>query len=262
MKFQQIRGASVKLTYAGKHFLIDPFLAPKDFYPPLTVCHFPDKRWPTVELCLPTDEIVKNLDAVIVTHMHPDHFDEFAAKVLPKNIVFFAQDEADAKALQQYGFENIKLLSYEGTRFDNVSLYRVDCLHGHPETTQKYYDASNLRETASGVIFEAKGEKIFYLAGDTIWYDGVEKTIRKYNPDIIALNAADAQFSDSGSIIMGLDDISKVAKSSSNAKLIITHLDAVPHAMIGRKEVKDYVKSHNLSGRVLVPDDGEVVSLV
>ena len=61
---------------------------------------------------------------------------------------------------------------------------------------------------------------------------------------------------------MGLDDISKVAKSSSNAKLIITHLDAVPHAMIGRKEVKDYVKSHNLSGRVLVPDDGEVVSLV
>ena len=258
MKFQQIRGASVKLTYAGKHFLIDPFLAPKDFYPPLTVCHFPDKRWPTVELCLPTDEIVKNLDAVIVTHMHPDHFDEFAAKVLPKNIVFFAQDEADAKALQQYGFENIKLLSYEGTRFDNVSLYRVDCLHGHPETTQKYYDAGNLREIASGIVFEADNEQTFYLVGDTIWYEKVDEAIKKYRPEIIAVNGADAQFADSGSIIMGLDDILQVCQAAPEAKIIVTHLDAVPHALVGRKEVNELIVQHKLFEQIVVPDDGEV----
>ena len=50
MKFQQIRGATIKVFYGKKTFLIDPFFAPKDFYPPLEVCHFPDRRWPTAEL--------------------------------------------------------------------------------------------------------------------------------------------------------------------------------------------------------------------
>ena len=29
MKFQQIRSATIKITYAGKTFLIDPWLAPR-----------------------------------------------------------------------------------------------------------------------------------------------------------------------------------------------------------------------------------------
>lgn len=261
MQFQQIRGATVKLMYGGCTFLIDPFFAPKDFYPPLEVCHFPDKRWPTADLPLDGEKIVQDVDAVIVTHMHPDHFDEFAAKVLAKNIPLFVQDETDAEMIKAFGFSDVRRLSYDGVRFNDVTLFRVDCLHGHPETTQKYYDATHLRATASGVVFENKDEKTFYLAGDTIWFDNVEKTLKKYHPEIIALNAADAQFTDSGSIIMGLEDMRQVCLAAPEAKVIITHLDAVPHAMIGRHEVKDFVSKHHLDAQVIVPDDGEIVSL-
>ena len=31
--FHQIRNCTTKLTYAGIHILIDPFLVPKDYYP-------------------------------------------------------------------------------------------------------------------------------------------------------------------------------------------------------------------------------------
>ena len=259
MKFQQIRGATIKVFYGGKTFLIDPFFASKDFYPPLEVCHFPDRRWPTAELPETAEKIVQDIDAVILTHLHPDHFDEFAAKLLPKNLPIFVQDEADALPLKNLSFSDIRLLKYEGSVFDDVSLYRVNCLHGNPETTQKYYDATGLRETASGVVFKAKGEKVFYLAGDTIWFEDVEKAITKYQPSIIALNAADAQFTDSGSIIMGIDDMLKVNQAAPTAKLIITHLDAVPHAMIGRKEVRDCIDSHKLQRQILVPEDGELL---
>ena len=35
MEFQQIRGATVKITYGNSIFLVDPFFAAKDEYPPL-----------------------------------------------------------------------------------------------------------------------------------------------------------------------------------------------------------------------------------
>ncbi len=261
MQFQQIRGATVKLNFAGISFLIDPFFAPKDAYPPLEACHHPNLRWPTVELPLPMQEIVKDIDAVIITHLHPDHLDEFAIKALPKNLPILAQDETDAKVIRQFGFADVRVLSYDGTDFGQVKLTRIDCLHGHPETTQKYYDMMNLRGTASGVIFSAQNEPVFYLAGDTIWFEKVAQAIEKYQPQIIALNAADAQFTDSGSIIMNEEDIRKVVQAAPKAKIIITHMDAVPHAMLTRQDVKKMVAKYNLSAQILIPEDGEVLSL-
>lgn len=258
MKFQQIRGATVKITYGSKTFLVDPFFADKDYYPPLEACHFPDKRWPTADLPMSREDIVAGIDAVIATHLHPDHFDEFAIEALKKDVPLFVQDETDAETIRQYGFEDVSVLNYDGTKFGNVTMYRVDGLHGHRETSQKYYDAGNWRETASGVIFKADSEETFYLAGDTIWYEEVDKAIKKYHPGIIAVNGADAQFTDSGSIIMGLNDILQVCKAAPEAKIIVTHLDAVPHAMIGRKDVHELIQQQNLSEQVVVPNDGEI----
>lgn len=258
MKFQQIRGATVKITYGNKNFLVDPFFAAKDEYSPLEASPFPDKKWPTVNLPMSIEDIVTGIDAVIVTHLHPDHFDEFAIKALQKNLMLFAQDETDAAIIRQYGFEDVRILSYNGTKFGDVTMYRINGLHGHPETTQKYYDAGHMRETASGIVFESDSEETFYLTGDTIWYEEVDKAIKKYHPKIIAVNGADAQFVDSGSIIMGLNDILQVCKAAPESKIIVTHLDAVPHALVGRKEVKELILQHKLSKQLIVPDDGEI----
>ena len=259
MKFQQIRGATVKINFSDKTFLIDPFLAPKDHYPPLPICHFPDRPWPTADLPLSRQEIVNGTDAVIVTHLHPDHWDKFAADALPKNIKLFAQDEIDAQTLKNQGFTNVETLSANGTKFADITMFPIEGLHGHPETTQKYYDISGLREKAVGIVFMSDKEQNFYLAGDTVWYQAVDNAIKQYQPQIITLNAADAQFTDSGSIIMGLEDIKQVCSAAPNAKVILTHLDAVPHAMLGRKEIKDFIKDNQLQDQAIVPDDGEIL---
>ena len=260
MQFQQIRGTTVKLIFADTSFLIDPFFAPKDAYPPLEVCYHPNLRWPTAELPLSPQEIVHGLDAIIITHLHPDHLDEFAITALPKNLPVFAQDETDAQSIHQFGFADVRILSYEGTLFNKIKLTRIDCLHGNPETTQKYYDLMQLRSTASGIIFIAPDEPTFYLAGDTIWYKKVEQTIKMYQPQIIALNAADAQFTDSGSIIMNEEDIRKVIHAAPQAKIIITHMDAVPHAMLTRQDVKKMIAKYNLSEQILIPEDRDILS--
>jgi L-ascorbate metabolism protein UlaG (beta-lactamase superfamily) len=105
MKIKQVRNATLIIEYAGKKFLIDPFLAEKGAYPGFEGTANSHLRNPLVDLTVPLDEIL-NVDAVIVTHLHPDHWDEAAKALVPKDIPIFAQNEQDAAAIQAVGFGN------------------------------------------------------------------------------------------------------------------------------------------------------------
>ncbi len=168
MKFQQIRSATAIITYAGSRFLIDPLFAPKDYFQPFPKCLTPDLRWPLTELPLAPEEIVKNTDAVILTHSHIDHIDEFAAKALPKNIKVFVQDSYDEKFMRDFSFTDVEILPETGTEFNGVTLYKTNCLHGVPEKAMPYYKMFGYRPDAMGVVFKHVDEPITYLAGDTI----------------------------------------------------------------------------------------------
>ena len=54
-------------------------------------------RIPMIDLPVPVEEIIKEVDAVIITHTLDDHWDEFAAKNIPKYIPIFVQIVADKK---------------------------------------------------------------------------------------------------------------------------------------------------------------------
>ncbi len=59
-------------------------------------------RNPLVELPFSRDKIV-DVDAVIVTHTHDDHWDAAAIAAIPKTLPVFAQHEADAARAAQPG---------------------------------------------------------------------------------------------------------------------------------------------------------------
>jgi len=96
MEFQLIRNATIKLKYSGKIILIDPMLCDKEMFPPFAPGL---KKNPRVNLKIPVQEIMNDVDAIVLTHSHPDHFDEVAAQLLPKNIKVFCApaDEAFVK---------------------------------------------------------------------------------------------------------------------------------------------------------------------
>lgn len=260
MKFQQIRGATVIVTIGGKRFLVDPFLADKGAVPPIP-SPYNETPNPLVDLPLPQEEIV-NVDAVIVTHMHHfDHFDRQAQEAIRKDMPMFTQSEKEAQDMRGLGFTKVTALRDEGIAFENVTLYRTDAEHGHGEPSRKNYEAFGLPADASGVVFKCSGEKTFYLAGDTLWNDMVRATINKYRPEVIALNAAHAQFADETPILMGTDGLYEVSEAAPQAVIIATHLDAVNHARVGREDMRRFVKEHSLETQVLIPEDGETVNL-
>lgn len=123
----------------GVRFLVDPWLGAKESIPPIPGSPNPDLRCPVSDLPLPLDEIL-DVDAVIATHLHFDHFDETAMERIPKSMVVFVQDEIDGETLRAKGFQDVRILKYAGVEFQGVQLTKTDCLHGQPGNIGLLYE--------------------------------------------------------------------------------------------------------------------------
>ena len=257
---QQIRNATLKISYAGTIFLIDPMLAPKGAYPGFEETYRSELRNPLIDLPCTISEIIKDVDAIIVTHTHLDHWDDAAQEFIPKHIPLFVQNEQDADLIRSQGFINIKILD-NNTLFNNIHLSKVGGQHG-TDTMYAVPDLAKRLGDTMGVIFQGKGIKTLYIAGDTIWCDETTRVISNYKPEIIILNTGYARLKNfDGSIIMGKDDVKHAYQTASNAIIIATHMDAVNHAMLTRKELHEYITKDGIDDRVLVPNDGETIKI-
>ncbi|KAB2336275.1 MBL fold metallo-hydrolase [Cytobacillus depressus] len=258
MNIQQIRNATLVVEFAGKKFLIDPMLAEKGTYPPFGPgVGYPDalrqdQNNPLVSLPTSIDNIISNIDAVIVTHLHLDHWDDAAKEALPKEIKLFAQNDEDASEIRDAGFKNVEVLKMD-TVFEGIQLIKTKGEHGRGEMVK-------LAGQVCGVVFKHSNEKTLYVAGDTVWYEAVQEVIETHKPEIIVVNAGDNQFLEGGSLVMGKDDVYEVYKAAPNAKIIASHLEAVNHWTLSREELKSFINEKGTSSNVLVPNDGESYS--
>jgi L-ascorbate metabolism protein UlaG (beta-lactamase superfamily) len=252
---KQVRNATVKITYGGTTFLIDPMLAEKGAYPGFENTYRSELRNPLVDLTESPAKVIAGVDAVIVTHTHLDHWDDAAQKALPKNIPLFTQHEEDAQLIRFQGFKNVRVLTDEA-EFGGVRITKAGGQHG----TDEMYASPPLAELlgeAMGVVFQAPGYKTLYLAGDTVWRKEVDQTIEKYHPEVIVLNAGKAKVNGfKGAIIMGEEDVLHASQAAKNAKIVAVHMDAINHMSLTREELRTYVKQQHIESRVDIPEDG------
>jgi L-ascorbate metabolism protein UlaG (beta-lactamase superfamily) len=272
MKVQQIRNATLVIDYGGSRFLIDPMLAPKDSMPGFAGTANEHLRNPTVELPVPMEQIL-DVDAVIVTHTHTDHWDQTAAEAISEDLPVYAQHFSDRALIRQAGyvsledgavhhvdgknFSDVRVLT-GNPEFQGVKLRKVPGQHGSDIALQFAYDG--LQEVC-GVVFSHPDEKTLYLAGDTVWNDYVAANIATYKPEVIILNAGDAQVPGLGNIIMNAEEVGAVCAAAPGATIIASHFEAVNHGVATRQALRQYLKENSLTDRVLVPEDGETCTL-
>ncbi|AWI50519.1 hypothetical protein DDU33_02975 [Actinobacillus porcitonsillarum] len=257
ISYQHIRNATAKIEIAGSTFLVDPYLAPKGSYAGFEGTINSQKRNPLIEMAEPVEKVLQGVDAVIVTHTHADHWDEYAQKVLPKTLPIFVQNAGDAQIIRSQGFKDVRVLG-KNTEFNKVKLSKTGGQHG----TDQMYSIPQLAELAGdamGVVMQADNEKTLYLVGDTIWNEEVDFALNRYKPEVIVMNTGYAQlqgFSDG--IIMGKADVAKARQVAPKADIITVHMDAVNHAAVTSDEMRKFVKENKLS-KVAVPKESEVL---
>lgn len=250
MKLQQIRNATMVVNYGGKNFLIDPMLADKGTLPPFPHSASGDERNnPLVELPVSIDELVKDLDAVFLSHLHYDHYDDAAKKFLPKHVKIYVQDDADKKEVESSGFTNVEVLT-DGTEIDGIQLFQTQAQHGFGKTLK-------LAGNVHGFVMKHTDEKTLYFITDSVWYEGVQQELERHSPDIVVVNGGDNQFVGSGQLIMGKEEIKKVYETVPNATLVVSHMEGVNHNTLSRKELKQFIIDESICDKVLVPDDGQ-----
>jgi L-ascorbate metabolism protein UlaG (beta-lactamase superfamily) len=247
-----IRNATALLEIGGSRFLIDPMLDPAGARPP--VANTPSQRPnPLVDLPEGWEGIVTSANALVVTHLHRDHFDDTAARVLDRALPLHCQPE-DVARLREHGFSDLRPVAREAT-FGDVTITRTAGHHGTGEI-------GRAMAPVSGFVFAAPGEPTVYVAGDTIWCDEVAAAIDAHRPDVIVVNASGARFLTGDPIVMTAEDIARVHEAAPETLIVVVHLEAINHCLETRQHYRETLPALGVDmDRVRIPADGETVSL-
>lgn len=250
MQIQLVRSATIRVSMAGVTLLIDPWLAAKGE----GRSYSGDVRSPLVDLPMPVEAVVDGIDAVLVSHLHSDHFDAVAAKAIRPGTPVLAPAR-DVAGLRALGIADIVVVDGSAA-VGSVEIVLTPGRHG-PD------DVLAAMGEVSGFLLRAPGEPSLYWVGDSILCDEVRDVIRSERPEVIVVHACGADWQGSGPLVMDAAMVLETLRLSPSATVVATHLDAVDHATVSRADL-DRAAAAEVEEpqrrRLRIPADGEILA--
>lgn len=245
MEIQLIRNATLRIKYRNQLILIDPYLAAKHTLP-----SFSGKSPnPLVELPCSPKAVINDVEFVVISHLHTDHFDLTAQSLLPKELPIYCQP-GDEDKIEAKGFEKVTAIT-DSKRWRDITISRTKGQHGKG-------DVLSLMGNVSGFVFQAEHEPTIYWAGDTIWYDEINRVIEQFQPEIIITHSCGAVWGDSGPIVMDAEQTITVCQAAPSSTIIATHMEALDHATVSRAALRTYADKAGINrDKLLIPLDGQ-----
>lgn len=249
MQLQLIRSATLRLTMAGVSLLIDPWLAPRGG----GRSYAGRRRSPLVDLPMPAQAVAAGIDAVLVSHLHSDHFDAVAAAAIPPGVPVLAPAR-DVEGLRAYGLETIAGIEQQ-TEVGPVRLRLTPGRHGPDPVLAAMGEVS-------GFLLRAPGEPSVYWVGDSVLCDEVREVLRAERPDVVVVHACGADWEGQGPLVMDAQMVLQTVRLAAPATVVATHLDAVDHATVSRADLRRAALALDAAdrARLAIPADGETLT--
>jgi L-ascorbate metabolism protein UlaG (beta-lactamase superfamily) len=140
MHLRLIRNATLRLEVDGRQLLVDPMLG--------------------ADLPEPAEVVVAGLDAVLVTRLQRDRFDDAAAELVPKEVPVLCRPE-DAERLRERGFADVR-----------------------PVARSERLDGIDVTRTGGGYLLRDSAGRRLYLAGDAL----VDEVLDE-RPEVVVVDA-------------------------------------------------------------------------
>jgi len=249
-----LRHASIVISLGNKKILVDPMLSAKGEMDPVANCGN-DIRIPMTDLPLDTaalGTLLSSVDAVIVTHLHRDHWDAAAQLLIQKDKPLFCQPP-DADTIKRQGFLHVQAV-VDRYLWQGIAISRTGGRHGTGEIGEKM-------GPVSGFVLSYNGTAV-YIAGDTIWCPEVKDALQQFNPGYTIVNAGAAKFLTGDPITMTPQDILQVHMQLPCTKIIAVHMDTVNHCFIKRNDLRTALPANNWESWLSIPADGEQINIV
>jgi len=248
MKIQQIRNATMRISYAEKVILTDPYLAKKHSMK----SHAGKAKSPLVDLPMKTQKIIDGVDLCLLSHIHSDHFDQTAQNLLPKNLPVYCQP-IDQQKIESRGFTNVHPVIATSQQ-EGIIITRTTAIHGSGEVLAEMGEGS-------GYILKSNNEPTVYWTGDSIWCEEIADIIKKHKPDIILTHSCGAVWGDQIPIIMNAEQTFEVCRFAPHSIVIAIHMGTVDHGTVKRSELRAMAEKNGISAKqLLIPEDGEIIT--
>ena len=250
VRIRFVRHATFVFEMGGLKIMVDPMLAPAGDGEP--VANTPNQRRnPLVDLVLDEEEtlaLLEEIDAVLVTHTHNDHWDGRARDLIPKQTPILCQPE-DEDRIKASGFQEVMPV-HDEMEWRGLRVTRTGGRHGTGEIGRRM-------APVSGFVVGNEGSPSLYIAGDTIWCPEVEEALDIHSPDVVVVNAGSARFLEGDPITMTAEDVIKVCRALPAARVVAVHMEAVNHCLLRCAELEEKLRGEGLSEQVKIPADGE-----
>lgn len=246
---QLIRNATIKLRFPGFTMLVDPYLAD----PGAGRSYAGERTSPLVPLPLPVDELLADTDAIFVSHLHSDHFDDAARRHIGRGKLMLCPD-AIAPALRKDGFNNVVGIDDE-YQVAGLTLKMTGGRHGPAEVLADM-------GPVNGFLATLPGTRPIFWVGDSIWCPEVAAVIEAARPTTVIVHACGADWDGHGPLVMDEAMVESTLRAVPDGRVVATHMDCVDHATVSRAGLRaHFAKIPHLAARLSIPEDGEVFSV-
>ena len=250
-----IRNATLKIQYAGQTLLVDPMLGKKG----TEMSALGANLNPRVHLTMPIGEVLDDVDFVLLTHTHIDHYDPAAKRLISKDTPWYVQPaDYDSVAMKDH-FRNTTVVK-ESVQVGGITIVRIAGNHGRGKL-------GKMMGASSGYVLKAEGQPTLYIMGDCVWNESTQKAVEEHHPAYIVVNSGGAILpplsKTDGPIIPNETETMRIIDDCpANTRFIAVHMDAIDHCQTTREILRNEALHHGIDmQRLIIPNDGESIEL-
>ena len=250
-----IRNATLKIQYAGQTLLVDPMLGKKG----TEMSALGVNLNPRVHLTMPIGEVLDDVDFVLLTHTHIDHYDPAAKRLISKDTPWYVQPaDYDSVAMKDH-FRNTTVVK-ESVQVGGITIVRIAGDHGRGKL-------GKMMGASSGYVLKAEGQPTLYIMGDCVWNESTQKAVEEHHPAYIVVNSGGAILpplsKTDGPIIPNETETMRIIDDCpANTRFIAVHMDAIDHCQTTREILRNEALHHGIDmQRLIIPNDGESIEL-
>ncbi|WP_425400303.1 MBL fold metallo-hydrolase [Aeoliella sp.] len=248
MQITQIRNATILLEVGDRRILVDPMLSPPSSLPGFRLFRGDRRKNPLTTLPEGIDGVLSSATDVLITHEHPDHFDQPAlAWVASRNLRVWASS-VDVANLQRKGLDARDVIDDEC----GLPVEVIPGTHGHGVLGW-------LMGPVAGFYLACPGEPTVYLTGDTVLTRSVQDTIERLQPHVVVAPAGVANFGIGKDLLFSEAELVELARQAPG-RIVFNHLESIDHCPMTSARLRKLVEDAGVGEKVVIPGDGERLS--